>query len=199
MTQQQQTRQILLSPIGRVSFHSIHEKTSYLGSKPKYEITLIFDREDADLQSLVQQITACSRAAREAGRVAGAETRIANPLRSGEVKAHLDGYGEGKVFCVFRSERKPVLVDAQLREHDNADANFFYNGCTARVKYSVFFTDKGGPKVCLGLEGVQKVSDGEPFGVGQSTAEGFTAIEGQNADDEAMEAEAASLFDGGSL
>ena len=101
------------------------------------------------------------------------------PVRDGDKEA--DEKGEAYRGCYFfnaSSTFAPGIVDARnVRVTNQADV---YSGCYARlsINFYPYNKDKGRGIAC-GLNNIQKMGDGEPFGTVQSLAEDdFGAIDG---------------------
>ncbi|MHA1286565.1 MAG: ssDNA-binding protein [Candidatus Thorarchaeota archaeon] len=149
------------SPVGRVSFPSVFEKTSFENSEPKYSVTLLFDADDPGLKKL-------KKLAAEAIKEKWNDdppSNMHNPFRKGSEKPDLDGY-EGKIFVKFSSTRKPQVMDKFKNEL--TDVEDFYAGCFAKVMCNTYAYDNIGRGVAFGLGHVLKVKDGDPFGAGSS-------------------------------
>lgn len=153
--------EFIKSPVGRVSFPSVFEKTSYEGSEPKYSCTLLFDADDPGLKKL-------KRLAADAAKEKWHDKPpkgLKNPFRDGDEKEDLDGY-EGKVFVKFSSTRKPQVIDRFKNEI--TDVEDFYAGCFARIMCNAYAYDNIGKGIAFGLGNILKTDDGEPFGIGAS-------------------------------
>lgn len=106
-----------------------------------------------------------------------------------------DGYAD-KMYIVARNKAKPAIVAAKAK---NADGSWNYlteadgkpyGGCYVNVKINVKAMkakDKIPNQIYATLEAVQFVRDGEAFGAGPGTPEGFDDVEG-------AEAEGSELF-----
>lgn len=169
-----------VTPVGRVSFHSVFEATGMEGNKPTYHLTLIFPA-NTDLSELKKY----------AGKVAveewGAEKvkamKLESPFRDAGEKSHLDGYDDGMTFVSFKSWKRPPAVVGPDKQPITEKSGNFYNGCYARVSYDAFAYDHKGKKgVSFTLVNVQKARDGERFGGGHSDPDDdFDTIEDDNA------------------
>lgn len=97
-----------------------------------------------------------------------------------------DGYA-GKLYIVARNKAKPAIVAAKAKNQDGS-WNFLteadgkpYGGCYVNVKINVKAMkakDKIPNQIYATLEAVQFVCDGEAFGAGPGTPEGFDDVEG---------------------
>lgn len=109
------------------------------------------------------------------------------PFRSGEEPGKKDaaGLGEGIMFINATKngdQIKPGIVHAHAGP-DNRPAPLtvptdFYGGCYARATVNPYFWEyMGRMGVSFGLQNVQKLRDGEPFGGGVAAENEFDAIQ----------------------
>lgn len=179
-----------LTPVGRVSFPNLYKAQSINGSDPKYDLTLLFDKA-TDLSVLKE-------AAEQAAKDKWGDKipkNLRSPFRDGGEK-DLDGY-DGKTFVRFSSKQRPGVVDAK-KEPIEEDSGRVYAGMFARVSFTVYAYDTQGNKgVSFGLNNVQKIGDGEPFGTRSNPDDDFDEIEPGNVSmaEDTVPAEASSLFD----
>ena len=167
-----------LSPRGRVSFPSVWEPSGPEGSKPKFNITLVFrpsEMDDEQKEKFQQLLDSAEAACKQrfgcslGGSPEGSVKTVASPFHKGEEKPKF--YEPGDVYVKFISEQAPKVVD-QSRTPISPSSGDFYPGCWAHVTYEVFAYDKSGNKgVSFGLRNVQKTADDEPFGGGRSSVE----------------------------
>jgi hypothetical protein len=86
------------------------------------------------------------------------------------------GMGPGVVYIRAASEFKPGVVDAQKKEIMNPQEA--YGGAYMRAQIHAYWYDvKGNKGVTFGLDNVQFVRDGEPFGGRQKAEDAFDAID----------------------
>lgn len=168
-----------ISPKGRVSFESVWRPSSMEGNATKkYSVTLLIPKKPTDptQRALLKKMhDACQELCRkEFGCELGGKVRgkiVKSPFRCGSEKEHLSGHDASIYFIRFSGKMKPQVVDAAKRPIEE-DSGVFYNGCWAHVSYSVFKYDKSGNVgIGLGLNNIQKVADGDPFGGSSSNAE----------------------------
>jgi hypothetical protein len=156
----------LLSPIGRASFPSVFKADAFEeGQEPKFSVTLLFPKKGTNL-------TVLENAIKEAAKKKWGDKvpkNLRSPIRDGDEK-DLDGYADCW-FIRFASATRPHVVDRQKNPID-PDGDRFYAGCMARVAFNAYAYDKAGNRgVAFGLESVQKVDDGEPFGARRTDPE----------------------------
>jgi len=148
-------------------------------SKPKFNITMLFDEDD----DLTQMKLAVQSAAEEAwGKdKASWPKKRRMPFRSGTTDKPGNPEYEGKIF-VFASanedKRPSVVARDGATKLDSVDD--FYSGCYARASLIAFhYKVKGNEGVSFALRGVQKWDDGEKFA---GAGEKFAAIDDDPSD-----------------
>lgn len=156
MATKKQKTVILNSPIGRVSFPSVYERSDFTD---KFELNLVWG-PDTDLGELEEAIEAAIKAEWPTKR----PRSIKIPLKDIEEKPNLGDFPDGSRFARFWRNTRPKVVDRD-KTPISEESGDFYAGCYARVSFNVFAgtNKKGGPYVSLGLVNVQKVTDGESF------------------------------------
>jgi hypothetical protein len=155
----------LITPEARLSFPSLFKPHAMEGSnaEPKYDCVLLFPKT-ADLSALK---AAASAAVKEKW-PSGAPKGLRSPFRDGDEK-ELDGYA-GCIYLRVSSKNKPGVVDETLQPI--IEASGIYAGCYVRASVRAYAYDQNGNKgVAFGLNNIQKLRDGEPFGGGPSKAE----------------------------
>lgn len=86
------------------------------------------------------------------------------------------GMGPGVVYVRAASEFKPGVINAQKQEIMNPQEA--YGGAYFRAQVHAYWYDvKGNKGVTFGLDNVQLIRDGEPFGGRQKAEDAFDAIE----------------------
>lgn len=165
----------VVTPPFRVSFPAIFEKSSFEGSTPKHGVTMIFDM--AMIDKFVGPVTkkkdyrlAYDKMVALLDEVSVGKFKkkwkdlpgnFKKGLRDGEEKAHLEGYGPGKMFAAATSLNRPGLIDRD--KTPITDQELFYPGCWARATVSAYAYDNKGKGVAFGLHNVQKLGEGENF------------------------------------
>lgn len=99
------------------------------------------------------------------------------PFRSGEEPTKKDqpGYGKGIVFLQATTETKPGVVGPDLNPLSLPTE--LYGGCYVKATVNAYYWKYMGKQgVSFGLQNVQKVRDGEPFGNRTSADKDFDAI-----------------------
>lgn len=166
-----------ISPKGRVSFPNVFRPHAFEdGGTPKFDVTLIFDKDDMteqQLELLKKMVAEANKAAVEKfGVKIGEDYKgkpINTPFRKTDEKP--DYYEPGKIFVKFTTRQAPGVVFGD-RSPIDANSRDFYAGCWAHASYTVFGYDKSGNRgVAFGLQNIQKTADDEPFSGGASAAE----------------------------
>lgn len=153
---QSNVKQMIVTPIGRVSFPHVFEMHEYQGRRA-YEITLLFP-PDANLSQLKKAV---EKSALEAHK---GLKRVKLPFKNAGEKDHLEGYQEGWTAVTFRTQRRPVVIGPDKWEISE-ESGQLYPGCWARVTCDAYaWNSEGTLGVSLGLGNVQKCRDDEPLG-----------------------------------
>lgn len=172
----------LMTPKFRVSFPNVFEAKQVNGQgKPKYGLTMLFnvaeiEKDPQELAKWKAMLAAVKSTATEEW-PKGLPKDLKNPFRKGEEKEQYDGYGAGVIFVNASTLTRPGVVDEGVRPIIKPED--FYGGCYARAMvnpYAWEFMGKQG--VSFGLQNVQKVADGKPFGGRTNAEDDFNAVEG---------------------
>jgi len=155
----------------RLSYAHLFTPTTAPGSdKAKYSVSIIIDKND---KATLDKINAAIEKAKQVGVVSKWGGKLPKnlklPLRDGDTDRDDTAYANS-FFFNCSSERQPAVVDRGL----NAilDPNEVYSGCYARVNVNFYPYDSNGNRgVAVGLNSVQKVSDGEMLGSGAPKVE----------------------------
>lgn len=164
---------ILKTPEAVLSYPSLFTpRAMNEGDTPKYEATFVFG-PDADLSEIRAAIKAVGEekwGEKFAGMVKAGKVRL--PLRTDWEEK---GYPEGSVFFAARRTGEkdgrilppPGVVSIYPDENDPTkpalitDQSKVYAGCIVKGLVSVFAYTKPSPGITFGLEGLQKIRDGE--------------------------------------
>jgi len=176
----------ITTPKFRVAFPNVFDaKAPIQGGDAKYSVCMLFD-SNADLSGLKK---ICQEAAEEkwGNKI---PSGIRKPFRDAGEKDY-DGFEDGMTFINASSKFAPGIVDQNLNGVISEDE--FYGGCYARASVTAYAYDKAGNRgVSIGLQNLQKMSDGTPFrkSAASSAGEEFTVVKVNDADAE----DASSLF-----
>lgn len=158
-------RKPIFTPPFRVSFPNVFRPSSYNGGEPKYSLSMLFYPANFNEQAK-KAWAEMGRIADEAAlekfkkRIKDLPDNFRKPMRKGEEKAHLDGYGPGCMFASASSKQAPGVVD---RNREDILEQDFYPGCWARASVTAFAYDNKGKGVAFGLHNLQKLGEGENF------------------------------------
>jgi len=179
----------VMTPVFRVSFPQVFEaKKINDEGKAKYGLTMLFtmaeiNKNPDEKKKWDAMIAACKTIAAEKW-PKKMPANLQNPFRKGEEKEQYQGYGAGVIFISATTTTRPGLVDQSMSKIIAPEE--FYAGCYARATvnpYAWEFMGKTG--VSFGLQNIQKVRDGEPFGGRTLAEDDFSALENLNDDDPA--------------
>lgn len=153
----------LTTPVFRVAFPSVFEKSSFQGSAEKYSLTAIwtprlFTPKDKELwKKLMAEL---DRVSRESFKLPWKDlTKNYNTgIRDGREKVDMDGFGEGTYFATLSTTVQPGIVDRFGEPITDKDDIFPGVYCQASVNiYSYNNLSKG---VAIGLRNLKKIKDG---------------------------------------
>lgn len=160
----------IVTPPGTLSFcQTLFEKDD----KGKYSTAIVFKpgTDISDLQALVEEAVAD---------LAPKDTNVKalrNPLsRDGAEKEHLGGpYVEGAKFFTAKTNFKPQIIDGDQNPIFNSED--VYAGCTGRLLVHCYYYDRDGNKgIGFGLDGVQKMGEGERIAGGVDVTTVFDKV-----------------------
>lgn len=171
-------------------FEPHHNPQAPAGSKPKYSATLLIPKDDKET---LDKIKKAQKAALEKGKDKTFGGKIPSVWKSTlrdadspEEEDMLEKNPEyaGHYFMSVSNTMKPGLVDRD--RSPIIDQTELYSGCYARVQINAFpFSNTGNKGVSFGLNNVQKLADGEPFGgaVLEKAEDVFGAVDGDDEGD----------------
>lgn len=177
------------SPLFRASFPWLFEPQAPMeGSQgePKYSVVMLFDGaaqkspEYKAMEALAHAAAKDKFGDKLVKDGNGWYKGLKNPLRDGDEKPELEGYGGGVKFATASSKMQPGLIDAKLNRIMSREvcAEGFYAGCYARATLTAYGYDKAGNKgVAFGLQNVQKLRDGEAFSGRTRAEDDFDAVD----------------------
>ena len=173
----------------RFSYCNLWEPKSINGGKPHYSASLIIPKSDT---KTVEALYAAQRAAYENGKDKLKNKNGSVPpmeaiklaIRDGDTDRPDDPAYAGCLFVNANSDRQPNLYDAAGQEIlDRAEV---YSGCYGKASITFFvFNTNGNRGIACGLNGLQKIRDGEPLGGrGNVLADFMNAADDDDEDDE---------------
>lgn len=165
----------ITTPVFRVSHPKVFVPEQVLGSgDPKYQVQMLFDENDSELERLEDQLIAVAEAAFGLG--ADDLPGFDWPLRNGTDEKPGKKEYEGKIFAPARKNPSwgPVEV-VHMDQSPIVNQAEFYAGCFARASVSVYAWTFGNSRfgVSISLNHIMKVKEGEPLTGGTTAAEDF--------------------------
>jgi len=155
----------------RFSYAHVFEPTAMSEDEPKkYSTAILIPKKD---KKTVAAIEAAVAAAKEEGKSKKFGGKIPSilklPLRDGDEEKPEDEVYKGMWFLNASSTKRPGVVDADRNEI--MDKEEFYSGCWGRASIN-FYAFAGKAKgIAVGLNGVQKLEDGENLSGGSFNAD----------------------------
>jgi len=152
----------LTTPVFRVAFPSVFEKSSYQGSAEKYSLTAIwtpktFGPRDKELWKAL--LAEMERASQDAFKKSWKAIPSNNRgIRDGVEKGDMDGFGEGTFFATLSTLVEPGVFDRNGNQI--VDKDEIYPGVFARATVNVYAYNNMSKGVAIGLRNLQKVKDG---------------------------------------
>lgn len=171
--------------VGTISFPHLFRSTATTNDKGEtmYDVQLIIPKSQRD------DARALLAAIKKVGEAKwGAKWKqVRNPLRDGDAeKDELteDGKTKGEKYperlgCYFINARssKPVAVVDRSRT-PITDPDDVYGGCKGKISVTFYpYAKSGNTGIGAGLNGVQKIADGTPFGGGPAVESMFDALD----------------------
>ncbi len=162
----------------RLSYANIFEPKSINGSDPKYSVSLIIPKDDAQQIEVIKQAIENAKE-RDKGKWNGKiPANLKLPLRDGDLERPEDEAYANSYFINANSTRPPAVVGTEI---DRATGKAIrlgedevYSGCYARVSINFYgFNAAGNRGIACGLGNVQKIEDGERLGGGSTAEEDF--------------------------
>lgn len=160
----------LVTPVFRASFPQVFKAEAFDGGAAKYSLTAIwtpdnFTANDKARWAEIQNALDVESKKRFRMAYAKLPANYKKGIRDGAEKAHLAGYGEGKLFATLSTKIRPGVVNLQREpisvEEGNEDE--IYPGCYCRATVNVYGYDNRSKGLALGLMNLQKIKDGERF------------------------------------
>ncbi|MBF0965649.1 MAG: DUF2815 family protein [Atopobium sp.] len=155
----------------RFSYVNIFKSRSFNGGDEKFSVCLLIDKED---KATLRKINAATEAAIQEGissKWNGKKpANLKLPLRDGDIDREDDEACAGMMFLNANSTQKPGIVDKDLVEI--LDPDEVYSGCYGRASINFYpFNVNGNRGVGVGLNNIQKLSEGERLGGSRASAE----------------------------
>lgn len=155
------------------------------GGEAKYSTVLLIPKSD---KATIKAIKGAQQAALENGKTSKFGGKIPNnwknTLHDGDEEADLENNPEyeGHLYMTVSAKTKPGIVDRDVQPI--LDSTEVYSGCYARVSINAFpFNAQGSKGVSFGLNHVQKLADGEPFGGRSKVEDDFEPLDDEDEDE----------------
>ena len=161
-------RKVVTGKNTRLSYCHIWEPSAINGGTPKYSLCVLIPKSDTETVERARASIEAAYHEGEAvlkgnGKSVPPMTAIRTPLRDGDLERPDDAAYAGMWFVNANSTQQPIIVDADRRPI--IDRNEVYSGCYGRVSLTFFAYNMNGNRgIACGLNGVQKIRDGEPLG-----------------------------------
>lgn len=177
---------VVTGPRTRFSYCNVWEPRSVNGGDPKYSMSLIIPKDDAETVGRINRaIEAAYREGEAKLKGKGALpplTAIRTPLRDGDLDRPEDPAYAGCWFLNANSDRAPGIVDAKAQPI--LDRGEVYSGCYGRVSIGFYaYNTNGNRGIACGLNNIQKIRDGEPLGGYLSAEQEFAGLEADGDED----------------
>lgn len=184
----------LTTGIGILSFPHLYKSTASKDKKTGelgYDVQILIPKTDKD------SARAILAAIKEVGESKWGDRwkQVKSPLRDGDKEKNElteDGSTKGEkyperlghYFLNARSSKPPTVVARDRSPIEESDADAVYGGVVGRISVTFYaYSKEGNHGVGAGLNGVQKIRDGEPFGQGRPSAESmFDLIDDEDDD-----------------
>lgn len=163
---------LVKTPVFRLSFPQLKTKGDL---NNKYSVVMLFGPDQKE--AIKPLIKLCKEKIAEKW-PNGKPKKFKNPFIPIE-ESEYDGEDPGGVKIRANSEYRPGIVDQKLNAIDLDEIEEqLYPGCYCRAAVNVYtWTYMGKSGVSFGLEGIQKVKDGEPLGGRTDLSDVFDEVE----------------------
>ena len=156
----------------RFSYANVWEPKSINGSEPKYSVSIIIPKTDAET---LKKITAAIVDAKKEGISKFGEKIFDNfktPLRDGDVDRPEDAAYAGSYFINANSNIKPGIVNKSVQVI--TDQSEFYSGCFGRASLVFYaYCAEENVGIACGLQNLQKLEEGEMLSARSSAEDDF--------------------------
>ena len=141
------------------------------GTDGKYSVQLLIPKTDKTALTLIENAINAAKQAGVSSKWNGKKpANLKLPLRDGDEDRPEAREYAGMYFLNANSTQKPGIVDQDLNEI--LDPDEVYSGCWGRASINFYaFNSNGNRGVGVGLNNIQKLSDGERLGAARASAE----------------------------
>ena len=160
--------------VGPVRFcyaHVFAPKKNDDGTNGKYGVQLLIPKTDKAALTLIENAINAAKQAGVSSKWNGKKpANLRLPLRDGDEDRPEAPEYAGMYFLNANSTQKPGIVDKDLVEI--IDPEEVYSGCYGRASINFYaFNTNGNRGVGVGLNNIQKLSDGDHLGASRASAE----------------------------
>ena len=172
-------QKVITGSVTRWSYVNVWEPKSINGGAPKYSVSLIIPKNDA---KTLAKIRAAIQAAYEEGqgklkgngKTVPPLSTLKTPLRDGDAERPDDPAYANSYFLNANSGTAPGIVDANRDPILNRSE--VYSGVYGRASVNFYaFNSNGNRGIAVGLNNLQKLSDGDPLGGKPRAEDDFSA------------------------
>jgi len=172
-------QKVITGSVTRWSYVNVWEPKSINGGAPKYSVSLIIPKNDA---KTLAKIRAAIQAAYEEGqgklkgngKTVPPLSSLKTPLRDGDAERPDDPAYANSYFLNANSGTAPGIVDANRDPILNRSE--VYSGVYGRASVNFYaFNSNGNRGIAVGLNNLQKLSDGDPLGGKPRAEDDFSA------------------------
>ena len=155
----------------RFSYVNIFKARSINGGDEKYSICLLIPKDDqATLDKIEKAVQEANKEGISSKWNGKKPANLKLPLRDGDEDRPESPEYAGMYFINANSTQKPGIVDRDLVEVIDPDE--VYSGSYGRASINFYpFNSNGNSGVGVGLNNIQKLSDGEHLGASRASAE----------------------------
>ena len=167
VTQQTESMKLTTGNV-RFSYCNLTQPRSTLGSDPKYSVTLLIPKSDMATKAKIDVAIAAAMQAGVSSKWGGRKPpHVPTPLHDGDgLRPSGDPFGaECRGHWVVTASSKNKVWVGDVNKQEILNAAEIYSGMYGRASINFFPYDTGVKKgIGCGLNGVQKLQDGEPLG-----------------------------------
>ena len=155
----------------RFSYVNIFKARGFNGGDEKYSICLLIPKDDqATLDKIEKAVQEAIKEGISSKWNGKKPANLKLPLRDGDEDRPEAPEYAGMYFLNANSTQKPGIVDKDLVEI--IDPEEVYSGCYGRASINLYaFNTNGNRGVGVGLNNIQKLSDGDHLGASRASAE----------------------------
>jgi hypothetical protein len=165
----------------RLSYANIWEpKAPKEGQDKKYSVSAIIPKSDTKTLEMINKGIEKIKEEVKSKNGGKLPKNFHIPLRDGDQDREDEAYANS-FFIGCNSSNKPKIFDRSLNEVIERDE--VYSGCYANVSLNLFFFDVDTNRgIGAGLNGIQKIKDGEALGGGGNVKEDFAEVSDEDDD-----------------